>query len=292
MRHKVRVRSNGLIMNKRIVAFLLILTLIMTGCGQGSSEESFKEPQQELAAWQQISQQEAQRIMDEEEGFVILDVRTQEEYDEGHIPGAICVPNEAIIDTPPEELPDKDQLILVYCRSGRRSKEASQKLADMGYRDIREFGGINTWPGEIVTGETASNESQGTEDMQENSSEQSIKLTVAGRELDVTWSENSTVEALEELLKKGDITLEMSDYAGFEKGAPFPEELPQNNEPMNTDAGDIILYQGRQFVIYYDTNSWSLTPLGKVQGISKDDLKSLLGTGNIAAVLSLSGDGK
>ena len=95
-----------------------------------------------------------------------------------------------------------------------------------------------------------------------------------------------------ELLKKGDITLEMSDYAGFEKGAPLPEELPQNNEPMNTDAGDIILYQGRQFVIYYDTNSWSLTPLGKVQGISKDDLKSLLGTGNIAAVLSLSGDGK
>ena len=77
-----------------------------------------------------------------------------------------------------------------------------------------------------------------------------IALTVAERVLTVEWADNSTVDALRELLKKGDITLDMSDYAGFEKGAPLPETLPQNNEPMNTDAGDIILYQGRQFVIY------------------------------------------
>ena len=79
----------------------------------------------------------------------------------------------------------------------------------------------------------------------------------------------------------------MSDYAGFEKGAPLPETLPQNNEQMNTDAGDIILFQGKQFVIYYDTNSWSLTPLGKITGISKSELRDLLGAGNVTAVLSL-----
>ena len=90
-----------------------------------------------------------------------------------------------------------------------------------------------------------------------------------------------------ELLKMGDVTLDMSDYAGFEKGAPLPETLPQNNEPMNTDAGDIILYQGRQFVIYYDKNNWSLTPLGKITGMTKAELQALLGAGNVTATLSL-----
>ena len=77
----------------------------------------------------------------------------------------------------------------------------------------------------------------------------------------------------------------MEDYAGFEKGAPLPEELPQNNEPMDTDAGDVILYQGRQFVIYYDENSWSLTPLAHIDDISKEDLKKLLGEGNVTVTI-------
>ncbi len=117
--------------------------------------------------------------------------------------------------------------------------------------------------------------------------EEEIVLTVAGERLSVAWAENSTVEALRELLKKGDVTLELSDYAGFEKGAPLPETLPQNNEPMDADAGDVILYQGRQFVIYYDANSWPLTPLGKITGLGKAELQELLGAGNVTAVLSL-----
>ena len=92
-------------------------------------------------------------MMDIEDGHVVVDVRRQDEFDEGHIPGAICIPNESIIDTQPEELPDLDQIILVYCRSGRRSKEASQKLFDMGYTNVFEFGGIIDWTGEVVTGE-------------------------------------------------------------------------------------------------------------------------------------------
>ena len=119
------------------------------------------------------------------------------------------------------------------------------------------------------------------------SGEAEIALTVAGRVLTVEWADNSTVDALRELLKMGDVTLDRSDYAGFEKGAPLPETLPQNNEPMNTDAGDIILYQGRQFVVYYDKNSWPLTPLGKITGMTKAELQALLGAGNVPATLSL-----
>ena len=127
------------------------------------------------------------------------------------------------------------------------------------------------------------------ESTEEPKEEPMIQLTIAGTPVEVAWVENSTVDALKELLARiGPITLDMSDYAGFEKGAPLPETLPENNEPMNTDAGDIILYQGRQFVIYYDQNSWSLTPLGKITNLSKAELQELLGAGNVTVVLSLS----
>ena len=94
---------------------------------------------------------DAVTMMEEENGYIILDVRTPEEFAERHIPGAINIPNETIGTTGIPELPDKDQLILVYCRSGNRSKQASEKLAALGYTNIVEFGGINDWPGETVT---------------------------------------------------------------------------------------------------------------------------------------------
>ena len=101
--------------------------------------------------YKQITTDEAARLMENESDYIILDVRRQDEFDAGHIPGAICVPNEDIGTEPIPELPDKDQMILVYCRSGRRSKEAAQKLVDMGYTDIVEFGGIIDWNGEVIT---------------------------------------------------------------------------------------------------------------------------------------------
>ena len=96
-----------------------------------------------------ITVQEAKQIMDSEEGYIILDTRTQEEYDEGHIPGAIVIPHDEITDRAEEELPDKDQLLLVYCRSGRRSKIAAEALVELGYTNIKEFGGIIDWPYEV-----------------------------------------------------------------------------------------------------------------------------------------------
>jgi rhodanese-related sulfurtransferase len=92
-------------------------------------------------------------IMEENDDYIIVDVRTFEEYCEGHIPGAINIPNEDIVDTEPELLANKDQMILIYCRSGNRSKQAAEKLANMGYTNLIEFGGMIDWDGEIVTGE-------------------------------------------------------------------------------------------------------------------------------------------
>ena len=125
------------------------LGVVLVGC-QKSSDAANSKSSSALGSYRQVSQQEAQSMMASEAGYVIVDVRRQDEFASGHIPGAICIPNESIVVKQPAELPDLDQLIMVYCRSGNRSKQASQKLADMGYTNVVEFGGINTWPGEIV----------------------------------------------------------------------------------------------------------------------------------------------
>ena len=132
-----------------IVLATLLITLLLFGC---SSKQAQQTPT-DTATYTQISTAQAVELMQTEKDYIILDVRTVEEYNAGHIPNAICIPNESITDKEPPELPDKDQLILVYCRSGRRSKEASQKLADLGYTKITEFGGIIDWTGETVTEE-------------------------------------------------------------------------------------------------------------------------------------------
>ena len=134
-------------MRKRPAALLLLL-LLLPGCAARTAEP---EPAPEPAAYTQITQEEAAGILDSEEGFILLDVRTREEYDSGHIPGAVCLPNEEIGTERPEILPDLGQTILVYCRTGRRSKEAAQKLADIGYANVLEFGGITTWTGDVTT---------------------------------------------------------------------------------------------------------------------------------------------
>jgi len=134
-------------MMKRIIPIILILLFVLSGCSSAKEEQN-------TAAYKQISQEEAKEMMSRDDGHVIVDVRRQDEYDAGHIPGAILIPNESIGCDSPEALPDYDQIILIYCRTGNRSKQASEKLAAMGYTNIYEFGGINTWTGEIVTEET------------------------------------------------------------------------------------------------------------------------------------------
>lgn len=129
----------------KIQLFITILMMAVTMLAGCSSPDAGENSESEDSTYQQIRQEEAKELMDTETDYIILDVRTKEEYEGGHVVEAVCIPNETIDDTVTEQFPDKEQLILVYCRSGNRSKQAAQKLADLGYTDIREFGGINTW---------------------------------------------------------------------------------------------------------------------------------------------------
>ena len=122
------------------VSVALMLIPLLVGCNGDNNKN----------VYEQITPAEAKAIMDNENGYVILDVRTQEEYDEAHIDGAILIPDYEIADKAESILKDKDQLLLVYCRSGRRSKLAAEELVKLGYTNVKEFGGIMDWPYETV----------------------------------------------------------------------------------------------------------------------------------------------
>ena len=135
---------------KKLVMILLAV-ILLTACGQAEEND-------QGVVYMNITAEEAKRIMDNEEDYIILDVRTQAEYDQGHIPGAILIPNTEIETRAEKVLEYKDQLILVYCRTGRRSKLAAEILVELGYTNIKEFGGIVDWPYEVEhnpTGEEA-----------------------------------------------------------------------------------------------------------------------------------------
>ena len=127
-------------MKKRLFA-VLMAALTLSACTAEKTSEN--------AGYMCITPQEAKKIMDTQDGYVILDTRTEEEYETGHIPGAIVISHEQIKEKAEQVLTDKDQLILVYCRSGRRSKLAAQDLVDLGYTNVKEFGGIIDWPYEV-----------------------------------------------------------------------------------------------------------------------------------------------
>ena len=129
---------------KGLIIMLAISLSLFSLCACGG-ESKTSTPQ-----YEQISVEKAKELMDTEKDYVILDARTQEEFDEGHIDGAILIPEYEVSTRAEKELPHKDQLILVYCRSGRRSKIASQALAELGYTNVKEFGGIIDWHYEIV----------------------------------------------------------------------------------------------------------------------------------------------
>lgn len=279
---------------KRVLIVLLCLTLVMTGCKGGensgaesavsgtesstvstdssatNSESSTSEQSSEPSTVQpgtytQISQDVAKEMMTRDDGHVVVDVRRQDEYEAGHIPGAILIPNESIRTERPELLPDLEQVILIYCRSGNRSKQAAQKLADMGYTNIYEFGGINTWTGEIVTGSEPDGE------------EKEMKLYIGDVEVPVTWEENASVEALRELLP---LSIQMSMYGGFEQVGPIGTSIVRDDAQTVTDFGDIVLYSGNQIVIFYGSNSWAYTRLGHVD-LSQEEMAELLSNGDV-----------
>ena len=133
-----RMGAEEVILMKKLM-MILLAALLLTACAQEEQE----------TVYVNITAEEAKKIMDSETGYVILDVRTPSEFDQGHIPGAILIPDTEIKARAESVLTDQDQLILVYCRSGRRSKLAAEALVELGYTNIKEFGGILDWPYEI-----------------------------------------------------------------------------------------------------------------------------------------------
>lgn len=138
---------------KPVVPFTFMLVILfsifgLTGCSNSTNRSNTASKSN---AYQQITAEEAAKMMQSATDYIVLDVRTEQEYASGHIPGAVNIPNETIASGAIQQLPDKEQLILVYCRSGNRSKQASEKLVNLGYTNIVEFGGINDWSGEVVT---------------------------------------------------------------------------------------------------------------------------------------------
>lgn len=150
-------------MKKHLIIVIAAIMIVLAGCSCSketadtsnsnnttNANENSNSMTTQNATYKQISQEEAKEMMRNNDNLVIVDVRRQDEYDSGHIAGAILIPNESIGTNRPEQLKDLNQVILVYCRTGNRSKQAAQKLADMGYTNVYEFGGITTWDGDIV----------------------------------------------------------------------------------------------------------------------------------------------
>lgn len=136
-------------MEMKNIIFILFLCIIFSSCGTANKPAS-PNGEDGKSSYTRISQEEAKKMMEADDGHVIVDVRRADEFASGHIPGAILVPNESIGTEKPAELPDLDQIILVYCRSGNRSAQAAKKLVDLGYKNVYDFGGIMSWTGDIV----------------------------------------------------------------------------------------------------------------------------------------------
>ena len=243
-----------------------------------AAEENAAPEETKTMTYTQISQEEAREMMERDDGHIIIDVRRPDEYESGHIPGAVCIPNESIETEPPAELPDKEQIILVYCRSGRRSKDASQKLANMGYANVYEFGGIIDWTGETVTGAETEDAESLADAVQPVAQ---LIIEANGHTFYADFEDNPSAEALCEKLSSEPLELSLHDYGGFEKVGDLPWELPRSDESITTESGDIILYQGDQITIYYDQNTWDFTRLAKIGGVSTEDLLEVLGSGDV-----------
>lgn len=287
-------------MSKRRWNFIILaaILLLLTACSSGGQ---VMDGEDMVRSYTQISQEEAKQMMEQDGTQIIVDVRTQEEYDSGHIPGAICIPNESIGTEHPEELPDLDQVILVYCRSGNRSKQAAQKLFDMGYINVYEFGGINDWTGEVVTetpdtdaSQESVHESEIADISQESEPESQMtdeektdmKLKIGDTEVPVIWEENESVDALKALAAEGPLTIHMSMYGGFEQVGPIGQDIVSNDQQTTTQAGDIVLYSGDQIVAFYGSNSWAYTRLGHVD-LSQKEMEDLLGNGDVIMTLQM-----
>ena len=189
-----------------------------------------------------------------------------------------------IIDTFLENYDFSEKTVIPFCTSGSSGISASEKniaalvpigeqLAGKRFAASASKDAVETWYASLP--------------LEKEDTAMKMQITVGDRTLTATMENNSSVKALAELLKNGALTLDLHDYGSFEKVGNLPESLPRNDEQISVDAGDLILYQGNQFSIYYDENAWSFTKLGHIDNITKEELKTLLGDGNVTVTLTI-----
>ena len=189
-----------------------------------------------------------------------------------------------IIDTFLESYDFSDKTVIPFCTSASSGIATSEK----NIADLVPIG--NQLEGKRFPASAAKDDVKEWVDtlpLNNEKSETKLLISVGDTELTATLADNSSAQALVELLKQGDITIDMSDYSNFEKVGELPETLPTNDEQLDTDYGDLILYLGHRFVIYYDKNSWSFTKLGHIDNITQEELKAILGEGDVTVTLSL-----
>ena len=188
-----------------------------------------------------------------------------------------------IIDTFLESYDFSEKTVIPFCTSGSSGIETSEK-------NISELVTIgNQLEGRRFPASATKDDVKAWYDtlpLNEEESDNKLRITVNGTELTATLEDNSSAKALDELLKQCDITMEMSDYGSFEKVGDLPQSLPKNDETITTVPGDIILYQGNKITIYYDENTWNFTKLGHIDNITQEELKALLGGGDVTVTLS------
>ncbi len=184
---------------------------------------------------------------------------------------------------------------LVGC--GNKTAESSEQITDTNAgvsEDTETATGQNTQNqetgiSETVAGESTENktETEGTDSKTDQTEGNTMKITAGDTTFTVTLADNSSVDALKELLAQGPLTIDMSDYGNMEKVGSIGTSLPRNDEQITTGAGDVILYQGDSLVIYYDTNSWNFTRIGKIDGVTKEELLEAFGSGSVTVTFTL-----
>lgn len=245
---------------KRLCALVLCL-LLLTACGQSTSTKPSVEPATES------TEQSAEA--------------TTEQSAESTTEQPAEPPTEAATES--TEQPAESSTESITEQSAESSTESTEQSSEASTEPTEQPAESTTESTEQST-ESATDATSSDTDKEET---QMLHIQAGESEFTAIWADNSSVDALKELLAEGSLTLTMSDYAQMEKGADLGVRLPQNNQQMNTTAGDIILYQGRTLVIYYDQNSWSLTPIAKIEGVDAEKLCAALGDGDVTVTFSL-----
>ncbi len=244
-------------------ALVILGLILLAGCVTNSKPDNKLDGDGMEKGWREISQEEAKKMMEADDRHIILDVRTVDEYNGGHIPNAVCFPLDEIETSAEKRLPDKQQVILVYCRSGSRSKQAASILSRLGYKNIYEFGGIIDWDGAVVS-----------EDDMEPA--QVFCMNIDGHFFSFTPEKNETAQAFAKKLGSDTAEITMTGLDDTRKAGPVDWQLPSNAEEGSYEAGDILLLEDGQIAVCTGEGTGRFTKLADVSTLDVDEVTEAL----------------